>query len=247
MLSRKRIKEDIKEEMKEFEDEDLGVLDLDEEKAKVKKVKNGFLLKGLVLAEFIFIVLLLVWNFLLFLIPKKTIGYVVEVNQLTGTQNVRNIENAVVELEKYTMPEYLMINAVKSYITNLRQVSTDIYICQDAIREVYAYSTENAVLQAQSYFTEFNPVERSKKGYRVQPVIYNATAINTKDKEFMKFQVDFQESIFYQGNLQEQKNYRVDITCKQFKATKQSSQNNPLGFYITNFIVSEIKDGFVSK
>lgn len=235
---------------KEKSKEDITIIDTTLTERKLKIQKKYMALKGVAITELLIIVVLVAYNFILFMQPKKEIGYVVEINQLTGVQNVRNLEGAVLELEKFTMPEYLMMNSVKTYITNLRSVSTDVYQSRANIQNVYAYSTENAIRQSTDYFRENNPIDRYQKNKeRVVVYIYNSTVADIQPKKGeTKFQVDWTETTYSEyGEIKKQENYRAIIDTKQFKATKSTSQVNPLGFYITNFFISEIKDGFLQK
>lgn len=248
-FNKKKIKEDIKEINKE-DDEGFEIIDTEESKTKLTNIKRISFYRGLCVCEALVIVILLLFNFFLFLIPKKEITAIVEVNPLTGTQITRNMEGAIQELDKYTAPEYLILNACKTYITNLRSVSTDVYQSRENVKNVYAFSTENAIRQVESYLTLNNPIERyNKNKERVAIYIYNATPIQTVSKKGeTKVQIDWQETSYDQTNIiRSQKTYRAILDVKQFKATKQTSQINPIGIYVTNIIVSEIEDGFIKQ
>ena len=218
------------------------VLNTKHNKDKLKSIQHNFLLKGIILGLLVIELMELLFIYKMLQMPKNDIPYVIEVNALTGDQKV--IRNAVTEMENYTMSEYLMINSIKTYITNLRKVSNDNGVNQQAKAFVYAYTTENASSFIRDYYKENNPYTRSQKE-KVDVVIYNCMPINTANN--LKFLIDWNEIVrdVNTGSIKSETNYRADIDAKQYQVTKSTSDINPLGFYITNIGISIIKDGFV--
>ena len=175
--------------------------------------------------------------------PKNEIAYVVEVNTTTGEQRV--INGVVSEIGQYTMSEYLILNSIKTYITNLRSVSNDNGVNRTRINNVYAFSTEQASQYISDYFSEHNPIDRGSAEY-VEVVIYNCTPINNSNSDYLKFLVDWNEiTRSTSGRIVSEKNYRADIDAKQFKVTKLTSDLNPIGLYVCHINISEIKNGYV--
>lgn len=225
-------------------DKEIKTVAVDTElnKKSLKDMKNLFLKNGIIIGLVIMVVLLFVWNGIMMFRPRTEIGYVVEVNPLTGEQKV--VENAVKEMSKFTTPEYLFLNTIKTYITSLRTVSTDDGVNRENVKFVYAFSTENAINFITKFYDENSPININKEGIKTDVVIYNCMPINSASG--LKFQVDWNEiKRTKDGRFIEEQNYRADIDCKQYKATKQTSDMNPLGLYISNIYISEIKNGFI--
>ena len=206
----------------------------------VEELKETYTLKGVIIAEGILLIIMFIWNAILMFRPKQQIGYVVEVNALTGEQ--RKISSAVKEMKDYTASEYLLSNTVQTYIKRLRTVSNDIGVNQDNIKWVYSYTTEKAKGYIEEFYTENNPIERNKdKNERVEVFIYNIQPLNQASG--IKFLVDWNEQTRdSSGKLLRENNYRADIDVKQFKATKQTAENNPTGMYITSINITDIKN-----
>ena len=220
-----------------------GVINSLENDRRIETLKVSWAYKGAVIVLSLvcmILVGLLAWQMLR---PKNEIAYVVEVNTTTGEQKV--INGVISEIGQYTMSEYLILNSIKTYITNLRSVSNDISVNRSRINQVYAFSTEQAGQFVSSYFTENNPIDRSSAEY-VEIVVYNCTPINNTESQYLKFLVDWNEiTRNTSGKIVSEKNYRADIDAKQFKVTKLTSELNPIGLYICHINISEIKDGYV--
>ncbi len=221
-----------------------GVVPSLENDRRIKALETSWAIKGALITLSVVVVCLLgvvSWQMLR---PKNEIAYVVEIDTSTGTQR---INGAVSEIGQYTMSEWLVLNSIKNYVVNLRSVSNDAGVNTQRIREVYAYSTEQASQFVSNWVNDNNPIDRSKTEY-VEVVIYNATPINNASSEYMKFLVDWNEiTRDSNGRIRSEKNYRADIDAKQFKATKSTSDLNPVGLYVCHINISEIKDGFVVK
>lgn len=233
----------VLDKAEEIKDKGEAILNTELNDKTVKGLKNTYSLKGMLVGVLVCFVLLLLWNGALTLKPKTQIGYVIEVNPLTGEQ--KKIENAVKEMSEFTTSEYLMLNTIKTYITSLRTVANDDGVNRENMKRVYAFSTGNATNFIHNFYEENNPlIISNEKNEKVDVVIYNCMPINSASG--LKFQVDWNEiRRSTNGNFKSEQNYRADIDCKQYKATKQTSEVNPLGFYITNIYISEIKNGFI--
>lgn len=230
------------------------VLDTDEKKESkivtsrlnkdtLKVVKKDSFLKGALCVMTLFSLLMFVWNFIMLMRPKNEMTGIVTIDPLTGNQ--RYLSNAVQELTDFTNDESVMLNTLKTYITKLRSVSNDDGVNKENINYVYAYSTENASNFISSYYKEHNPITiNNTEKHKVDVIIYNAMPISSKSG--LKFQVDWNEiTRTRNGTVVSEQNYRADIDCKQYKATKITSTINPIGFYVTNIGISEIKNGFI--
>ena len=220
-----------------------GVIHSLENSRRIETLKVSWAYKGAVIVLFILFLCvlgLLAWQMLR---PKNEIAYVVEVNTTTGEQRV--INGVVSEIGQYTMSEYLILNSIKTYITNLRSVSNDNGVNRTRINNVYAFSTEQASQYISDYFSEHNPIDRGSAEY-VEVVIYNCTPINNSNSDYLKFLVDWNEiTRSTSGRIVSEKNYRADIDAKQFKVTKLTSDLNPIGLYVCHINISEIKNGYL--
>lgn len=228
--------------MKNNENKSDHILNTEKNKKEIYKLKSSWLAKG---ASFILVfIILLELGFIYFLYtrPKNEIPYVVEIDTATGIQNIKN----AISLDSYTYTEQLMINTVRTYIENLRKVSTDVGVNNERIRNVYAYTTSQAQSFVKEYFAQ-NPPNKRKETERVEVYVYNAMPIHSSSG--LKFQVDWNEITYSStsNRIINETNYRADIDAKQYKPTADSKEINPLGFYITYIYISQIKDGYVIK
>lgn len=217
------------------------ILDTMRNRAEIEVLKRGWLWKGVAAAFAALFLVMLGYNFLLTVRPKNEIPYVVEIDTSNGMQRIRS----AVALDDYTYTEQVMINTVRKYVTDLRTVGTDNLDNAERVSEVFAHTAKDAVSFVRSFYQENNPNERNKEE-RVVVVVYNAMPIKSAG---LKFQVDWNETVYNKssGRIVSEKNYRADIDARQYKATKDTRERNPLGFYITYIYISEIKDGYVVK
>lgn len=212
----------------------------------LEKIKSDFFTKGAVVALCLVIVFLLVVIVILATRPQKEKTYMIELNTLTGEQRI--IPNVIKNMDSYSPAEWQMMATCKTFIKKLRTVSSDVLVNRENVDWIKNYSTQQARGYATDYLRENNPMLRCEKE-RVEIDIYNATPISTADSSICKFQVDWNEITrdLESGRITSERNWRADIDFKQFKATAQSKEYNPLGFYVVYLYISEIKDGYVLK
>ena len=225
----------------EDKSKDSGILNTRKNRQEIYRLKNAWIWKGMAICMFFLFLIMLAYNFLITIRPKNEIPYVVEIDTSNGMQSIKN----AVALKDYTYTEQVMVNTVRKFIINLRRVGTDATDNAERANEVYAYVTGDALSYIKNFYMENNPNVRNKD-VRVEVVVYNAMPIKSSG---LKFQVDWNESVYNvnTNRLLSEKNYRADIDAKQYTATKDTKERNPLGFYITYLYISEIKDGYVVK
>lgn len=218
------------------------ILNTVKNKKEIYKLKGAWIYKGLCLGLFIALLTVLGYCYVLYNKPKNEIPYVVEIDTSTGNQTVKN----AVAIEKYTYTQDIMLATVRTYISNLRSVSIDKSVNRTNMKNVYAYSTKQANTYINSFYDEFSPNARCETE-RVEVYIYSTMPIAGSDE--LHFQCDWNEVVYnaVSNRVISENNYRADIIAKQYKPTAETKELNPLGFYITNIYVSEIKDGFIKK
>lgn len=211
----------------------------------IKVLKHNITLKTALVVSVVFGVLMFVWNFIMLVRPKNEMTGVIMLNSITGEQTY--VKNAIKELSHFSMDENVMLNTLKTYITSLRSVSNDDGVNRKNANFVYAYTTQNAVSFISSFYKENNPIKlHNEEQIKRDVIIYNCMPINTANG--LKFQIDWNEiTRDLSGKFIREQNYRADIDCKQFKATKITSDVNPIGFYVVNIGISEIKNGFITN
>lgn len=170
-----------------------------------------------------------------------SIPYVIEISK-DGT--AKYIDNASTTLSEWMPSTATVLKVLEDYVISLRGVSSDAAIQQHRIKKVYAYSTGSALKSAQDYLLENNPLERSESE-RIEVSVYAATPFIGGSDDI--FQLDWNEKSFgSNGTLVSETNYRGILKTKRYvPKTKGIQEINPLGLYVTDLNVSEIKDGYV--
>ena len=170
-----------------------------------------------------------------------SIPYVIEINK-DGT--AKYIDNASTTLSEWMPSTATTLKVLEDYIISLRGVSSDVAVQQYRIKKVYAYSTGDALKSAQDYLLENNPLERSDSE-RVEVSVYAATPFISGSDDI--FQLDWNEkTLSMNGALKSETNFRGILKTKRYMPkTKSIQEINPLGIYVTNLNISEIKDGYV--
>lgn len=201
------------------------------------------LYKGIALSNILLSVFLIFGLIYVSLKPKTEIPYVIEVN---NDGEAKYINNAVAKFSNWEPSKTTVMQILSTYIKNLRSISTDKNIQTENIRSVYAFSTHNAIKVISEYLKNNSPIDRSEKE-TVRIDVYAITPnLNTNNTIY---QLDWNEKTYsLSGNLKNEKNYRAQIEVGFYRPrTKNLQELNPLGIYVEDIEISEIKDGYTIK
>ncbi len=217
-----------------------GILKTRKNNSELRRMESVWIYRGVVVALLAVLALSFFHNARIAMRGGVSIPYVVELDMATGEQKI----NRAVPLDGYEYTEQVMVNTVRTFITRLRRVGIDAVDNRERITWVCSYCTGDALNYVKNYYNENHPNIR-KNNERVEVVVYNAMPIKSAG---LKFQVDWNETVYNSNNkVISERNYRADIEARQYRPTKDASDVNPLGFYITYIYISPIKDGFVVK
>lgn len=197
--------------------------------------------KGASIALFTLSLVLVLSVVFLAIRPKTEIPYVIEIN---ASGDAKYVSDAVSKLSSWQPSKTTIMNILRDYIVCLRGVSTDSAIQEERIKKVYSFSTATASKYAGSYLKQTSPMKRLSK----ESVTVDVYAITPMvDGSETTYQLDWNERVFtLQGNLKSENNYRAIVSIAFFKPRTQLLQeSNPLGIYVKDISVSEIKDGYV--
>jgi len=131
------------------------------------------------------------------------------------------------------VPETAIVFQIRSFITNLRSISTDPHVLYNNINDTYAMVTAayepimTRMLRANS---PFDLVGRIRRSVEIESIIRI-----TQDT----YQVDWLDVVF-DGTSRRNTRMRALVTIKILPVTDQSVRHNPLGIYIDNMEMTEL-------
>lgn len=171
---------------------------------------------------------------------KIEIPYVIEISR---EGDVKYKKDIALELANWTPSTATKIKILKDYITDLRSICADEHMQVKMIKNIYAFSVENGLKEAEKYLLETDPLSRVGKE-RVDIDVYATTPMINDDENV--FQIDWNEKTYSPaGALLSEQNFRAVIKTKYFTVKTHEMQTiNPLGLYICDIKTSAIKDGY---
>ena len=184
-----------------------------------------FMITSLVL----FVGLLIVANY-----PKSQ-GYVIE---LTPEAEAVYNPDSVTLLEDWQPKDNTINYFLRTFLTELRTVSSDPQIVQQNIQRLYHQVTGNATDKVTDYIEETDPRSRLK---RETVTIAIASILPISDTTY---QVDFRETVWTnQGKLRSDDHYRAVIHTQIYiPSTHEQVTFNPIGLYVTDFSITLVKE-----
>lgn len=177
----------------------------------------------------LFIGLLVVANY-----PKSQ-GYVIE---LTPEGEAVYNPDSVTLLEDWEPKDNTINYFLRSFITELRTVSSDPQIVQQNIQKLYHQVTGEATDKVTEYIEETDPRTRLKKE---TVTIAIASILPLSDTTY---QVDFRETVWGSGSkLTSDDHYRAVIHTEIYiPKTQEQVTYNPIGLYVTDFDITLVKE-----
>lgn len=169
----------------------------------------------------------------------KTIPWVIEITEQGEATYYPDAVKLLYDWEPNdTTQRYFMMK----YIQELRGVSTDNYVNQANVLDVYNRTAGNAVNQIQKWFFEVsNPISRSATQYVLIPTEEMAITAYGNGK----WKVTWRETTYRRsdrtivGDCQYEGIFDVAFYTP---TTERSKRDNPIGLYITNFDIALLKN-----
>ena len=165
----------------------------------------------------------------------KSQGYVIE---LTPEGEAIYNPDSVTLLEDWTPKDNTINFFLRSFITQLRSVSSDPQIVQQNIQKLYYQVTGKAADKVTEYINETDPRSRLRKE---TVTIAIASILPISDTTY---QVDFRETVWSGGSkLRSDSHYRAMIHTKIYTpSTMEQVTYNPIGLYVTDFTITLVKE-----
>ncbi len=165
----------------------------------------------------------------------KSQGYVIEIAP-DGSASINT--DAITLLENWDAKEQTVQHFLGEFIYELRSVSSDAQIVTSNIDKLYRRVTSKAADEATKYLKETNPKDRLKSE---TVTIKIASILPLSDTTY---QIDFRETVWTTSKtLKSDKHYRcVAHTAVYTPRTKEQATYNPIGLYVTDFTITEVKE-----
>ena len=165
----------------------------------------------------------------------KSQGYVIE---LTPDGEAIYNSDAVTLLEDWEPKSNTVNFFLRSFITHLRSVSSDPQIIQGNIDKIYRAVTGDAADKVTEYLRATDPVNR-RKTETVEIKI--ASILPLSDTTY---QIDFRETVWSSSrHLKSDTQYRLVAHTEIFiPTTREQVAYNPIGLYVTDFNITEVKE-----
>jgi type IV secretion system protein VirB5 len=159
----------------------------------------------------------------------KLIPYVVEI------KDDQIAFKGVIQTQKLNITDAVVRNYLIRIVGNLRTISSDIVVLKNNLRDVYSITTPAAQRQVTEMIGSDKPFEQSAHEIRrdVQFTLFERIAEKT-------WRVEWIEQIRVQGTLKDTFAMAGTFTYSQgFPNTEIEAEQNPFGFYISEFFISQ--------
>ena len=174
---------------------------------------------------------------IVFFLSKRTqiIPALVTMNDFGQTQYVGEVSRK--NYQNFTIPEIAVTYQVKEFINLYKTLSSDKEIVKKNIEKSYHLLTSVSASKYSTLLKENNPYK--DYGSYTKEVIFETDPLKiSKDT----YQVDFKQiTRTLQGLVVDSKRQRAVVTIKTLKPTEEDIKDNPLGIYITDFDIKDIK------
>lgn len=196
--------------------------------------ENGILKLALVVLIFIIAVLSIGISFFL---TKRTqvIPAIVTMNDFGQAQYVGEVSRK--NFQNFNIPEVAMIYQVKDFINIYKSLSSDKAVVKRNIEKAYHLLTAVSASKYSTLLREDNPYKDF--GDHTREVEFETEPLKiSKDT----YQVDYRLiTRTLTGVIIKDIRQRAVITIKALNPTEEDIQDNPLGIYITDFDIKDIK------
>lgn len=198
------------------------------------KERQIVMMKGMVIILSFATVFLLLALVVVASYPKSQ-GYVIE---LTPDGEAIYNPDSVTVLEKWEPKTNTINYFLRTFLIQLRSVSSDPQIVQGNIDKLYKAVTGNAADKVTEYLGKTDPINR-RKSETVEIKIASILPISDST-----YQIDFRETVWTSSRrLKSDTQYRcVAHTAIYTPNTREQVIYNPIGLYVTDFTITEVKE-----
>ena len=184
----------------------------------------------------VFIVLILSLGIVFFLTKRtQVVPAIVTMNDFGQTQYVGEISRK--NYQNFNIPEVAVTYQVKEFITLYKSLSSDKDIVKKNIEKAYHLLTSVSASKYSTLLKENNPYK--DYGSYTKEVDFETEPLKISRDTY---QVDYRHiTRTLTGIIIEDKRQRAVITIKALNPTEEDIKDNPLGIYITDFDIKDIK------
>ena len=182
------------------------------------------------------IVLVLSFGIVFFLMKRTTIvPALVTMNDFGQTQYIGEVSRK--NYQNFNIPEVAVTYQVKEFLNLYKTLSSDKEIVKRNIEKAYHLLTSSSASKFSTLLRENNPYK--DYGSYTKEVIFETEPLKISKNTY---QVDYKQTTrTYQGLIVEEKRQRAVITIQTLEPTEDDIKDNPLGIYITDFDIKDIK------
>ena len=182
------------------------------------------------------IVLVLSFGIVFFLMNRTTIvPALVTMNDFGQTQYIGEVSRK--NYQNFNIPEVAVTYQVKEFLNLYKTLSSDKEIVKQNIEKAYHLLTSSSASKFSTLLRENNPYK--DYGSYTKEVIFETEPLKISKNTY---QVDYKQTTrTYQGLIVEEKRQRAVITIQTLEPTEDDIKDNPLGIYITDFDIKDIK------
>lgn len=188
---------------------------------------------AVMIVEFVMILILAALSLYLGTLPKK-IPWVVE---LTEDGEATYQADVVTALSNWSPSDATQRYFISHYIEDLRGVSTDNNVNKENANSIYQRTVETATTYVTSWYTQNNPVTRSKTEYVLIPLDQMAV-VKYSDNQW---KVTWRETSYRVSDKEIFADQQCEaiITVKFYLPdTERRRRENPIGMYISDIQIS---------
>lgn len=139
--------------------------------------------------------------------------------------------------QNFQVPEIAVSYTIRQFITIYHSLSTDRAVVRKNVEAAYHLLTSTTASKYSTLLKENNPFEDFGKCTREVEFETEPLKI-TKDTYQLDYKVVTRQ---VSGSIQQVERFRTAITVKTLNPAKDDIKDNPLGIYITNFDIKELK------
>jgi len=161
---------------------------------------------------------------------QKTVPVLINVMPSGETQYLGEVrQNANIQV-----PEAAVVYQVRTFVTNIRSISTDYQILYQNIDDCFHMVTSQySPIMRQMLLSNspFELVGKQRRSVDIESVL-NITG--------RSYQINWSETVIESSNSPKTKKYRAVVTVRFITPTDVTIKRNPLGIYIENFEMTEL-------
>lgn len=174
---------------------------------------------------------------IVFFLTKRTqiVPALVTMNDFGQTQYIGEVSRK--NYQNFNIPEVAVTYQVKDFLNLYKTLSSDKEIVKKNIEKAYHLLTATSASKYSTLLKENNPYKDF--GNYTKEVVFETEPLKiSKDT----YQVDFRQIVrTLQGMIVEENRQRAVVTIKTLNPTDEDIKDNPLGIYITDFDIKDIR------